>query len=54
MTFTKRNLEFSQEYVDNLYTEDLNNYYYNEKTTHNVKYTAIINNPKNSTKEQKH
>ena len=39
------------ENVDNLYTEDLNNYYYNRKTTHNVKYTATLNNPKNNTND---
>ena len=35
--------------VDNLYTEDLSNYYYNRKTTHSIKYTATLNNPENST-----
>ena len=43
--------EDSLEDVDNLYTENISNYYYNRKTTHNVKYTATLNNPKNNTND---
>ena len=31
--------------VDNLYTEDLYNYYYNKKPTHKIQYAATLNDP---------